>query len=226
MKSKSIVIGLGTLGCFVIGAIIYAQVISNNSPSIPTIEVNARFANADQNGDGVLCKEEFANYFAKTQQVNFTANNTAESASESGCCGGEEAGNVKIAKVKTVDVKSSEKSCCSEGKKAETIQVKLSKEGDAKESGCCGGKDKAKTTDAKIVDVKSGEKSCCSEGKKAETAEVKGDNNDVKKTTDATKQNEVKSDAELQPVVVVDVKSVDSVKSDVVIDTNNANDKQ
>ncbi|MDR1486358.1 MAG: hypothetical protein LBT09_16260 [Planctomycetaceae bacterium] len=180
MRSKSIVIGLCMLGCFVIGAAIYAQVSSNsnNNRSVPQAEINARFASADKNGDGVLCKEEFTNYFAQTKQVKTTAVNakksaccgdtlsdpfatTSQSAKESGCCGGKD-------KAKTVDAKSGEKDCCGEGKKAETVGVKFSKEGEAKESGCCGGKDKTKT-----VDAKSGEKSCCSEGKKAETVGVK-----------------------------------------------------
>ncbi|MDR2644281.1 MAG: hypothetical protein LBC74_15985 [Planctomycetaceae bacterium] len=176
MKSRSILIGLGMFGCFVICAVIFAQVNNNNNQSIPQVEINARFTNADKNGDGVLCKEEFANYFAQIQQVKFTANNSAQSESKSGCCG-EEVGNVKVA-----NSKSGEKGCCSEGKKAETVSVKFSKDGEAKAEGCCGNKDKAKN-----VDAKSGEKGCCSEGKKEASSTNKN-------------EAEVKNNTELKPV--------------------------
>ncbi|MDR0391004.1 MAG: hypothetical protein LBH59_03780 [Planctomycetaceae bacterium] len=155
MKSKSIVISLGVLGCFVACAIIYAQVNNNNNNQLmPSVEVNARFASADRDGDGVLSKEEFANYFVKIQQVNLAGNAT--------------------------------KSCCKEeGNKAETVSVKFSKDGEAKEGGCCGGKDKAKKADAK-----NNEKGCCKEESKTTTA-----------TTD---QNEIKNDStDLKPVAVV-----------------------
>jgi hypothetical protein len=70
-----------------------------------------------------LSKEEFANYFAKIQQVKFVANDTTQPASKSSCCGGD-ADKAKATGVKNVDAKSGEKSCCSEGKKPETIDAK------------------------------------------------------------------------------------------------------
>ncbi|MDR2761371.1 MAG: hypothetical protein LBB88_02065 [Planctomycetaceae bacterium] len=167
MKSRSFVIGLSVLGCLVIGAVIYAQVNTNNSQSIPAVEVNSRFVNADKNGDGVLCKEEFANYFAQTQQVKFAANNSLTGTSKDACCGG--------ADIKTANTKNAEKTCCSEGKNAETVSVKFSKEGEAK-AGCCGGKDKTKS-----ADTKNAEKTCCSESKKESSS---------------TTQSEVKTDSE------------------------------
>ncbi|MDR2761330.1 MAG: hypothetical protein LBB88_01860, partial [Planctomycetaceae bacterium] len=169
---RSIVIGLSALGCFVVCAVIYAQVASNSVSSLPSVEVNARFASADQNGDGSLSKEEFATYFAQFQRVKHSANAVAKNdEAKSDCCGGKD-------KAKNAVAKDAEKSCCSEGKNAETVSVKFSKEGevqkDAKKGGCCGGKDKAKSADAKDSTAKSGaEKSCCSEGKNAETVNVK-----------------------------------------------------
>ncbi|MDR2171058.1 MAG: hypothetical protein LBP59_13020 [Planctomycetaceae bacterium] len=187
MKSRKIVIGLCALGCFVIGAVIYAQVASTNSAAMPTVEVNARFASADQNGDGALSKEEFANYFTKIQQVKYADNNSATETPKGGCCGGKD-------KAKDAVAKNNEKSsCCSEGKNAETVKVKFSKEGEPKSGGCCGGKDKAKDTSAKNNE----KSSCCSEGKNAETVKVespKETKTEIKVTP--TTQNEVKIDKE------------------------------
>ncbi|MDR1925156.1 MAG: hypothetical protein LBQ66_12365 [Planctomycetaceae bacterium] len=161
---KRILISLCVVVCCAICAVIYAQL--NSNPSVPQVELNARFVNADQNGDGVLSKEEFENYFAKINQ---------QSTAKKGCSGtgqtcGLESGIVNDCcgdGVKSV-VKSVEKNCCSE-KKADTVQVKFSKDANSKgeEKGCCGGKDKAKTADAKSV-----EKNCCNE-KKADTVQVK-----------------------------------------------------
>ncbi|MDR2440526.1 MAG: hypothetical protein LBE12_14285 [Planctomycetaceae bacterium] len=160
---KSILIGLSVVTCLTICVVvIYAQISS--SPSIPQVEINARFSNADKNGDGVLSKEEFADYFAKIQQMKSAAKGTVKICPETGLpCEHEDADKTAA---KTAG---SEKSCCSEGKNAETVQVKLSQESEVK-GGCCGGKDKAKTADAKTADSK---KSCCSEGKNAETVQVK-----------------------------------------------------
>ncbi|MDR2168618.1 MAG: hypothetical protein LBP59_00570 [Planctomycetaceae bacterium] len=192
MKSRIIAIGLCAFGCVVIGAVIYAQVANTNSPSLQAVEVNAqvdnaKFASADQNGDGALSKEEFANYFAKIQQVKLADNNSANETPKGGCCGGKN-------KAKDAVVKNNEKSsCCGGGKNAETVNVKFSKEGEPKSGGCCGGKNKVKD-----AVVKNNEKSsCCGGGKNVETVKVdssKETKTEIKVTP--TTKNEVKTDTE------------------------------
>ncbi|MDR2704168.1 MAG: hypothetical protein LBC02_00160 [Planctomycetaceae bacterium] len=192
---KTILAGLSVVTCLTICVVvIYAQI--SNNPSVPPVEVNARFSSADQNGDGVLSKEEFANYLVKIKQIKSAAEGTVKicpetglpcehddaSANASDCCGDKDkAADAKKVdgekdccgdkgKTKTADTKKAdgEKGCCSEGKNAETVPVKFSNEGEAKKSGCCGDKDKAKTADTKKAD---GEKGCCGGKDKAKTAD-------------------------------------------------------
>jgi hypothetical protein len=203
---KNLLIGLGVVTSLTIGVVvIYAQI--SNNPSVPPVEVNARFSSADKNGDGVLSKEEFASYLVKMKQIKSVAQETGKTCPETGlpcehddasasdCCND----NAKTV-AKTAD---GEKSCCSEGKNAETVSVKFSSESEAKKGGCCGDKDNAQNTETVPVkfsnegEVKkaSGEKGCCGDKNKAKTTDAKkadgekgccGDK-DKAKTTDAKK---------------------------------------
>ena len=157
---KSILIGLSVVTCLTICVVvIYAQISS--SPSVPQVEVNARFTSADKNSDGVLSKEEFAAYFAKIQQMKSAAKGTVKICPETGLPCEHEDADETVAKNA-----GDERGCCSEGKNAETVPVKLSQESKAK-TGCCGGNDKAETADAKNAH---GEKGCCGgKGKEAKT---------------------------------------------------------
>ncbi|MDR1052712.1 MAG: cation transporter [Planctomycetaceae bacterium] len=183
MKRK-ILVGFGTVACLGICAVvIYAQI--GNSPSVPQVEVNARFASADKNGDGVLSKEEFAGYLAKIQQIGFAAKkdgnccsekkeaetvavkftNETPAKKESGCCGGKDK-----TKAEKGDVAKKEGGCCSEKKGAETVAVKFANETPAKkEGGCCGGKDKAKTEKGDVAKKDGG---CCDEKDNAKTEDT------------------------------------------------------
>ncbi|MDR1270284.1 MAG: hypothetical protein LBK82_12245 [Planctomycetaceae bacterium] len=189
---KNLLIGLGVVTCLTVCAVvIYAQISSN--PSVPPVEINARFANADKNGDGVLSKEEFASYLAKIQQIKFAAKETAKVCPETGSlCEHEDTGASDCCanKAKTV----------AENAVTETVTVKFSNEGETKSS-CCGDKDKAKTTETKKADEKKG---CCREDKNAETVPVKFSNEsetksgccgdkDKAKITETKKTNEKKS---------------------------------
>ncbi|MDR2761236.1 MAG: hypothetical protein LBB88_01390 [Planctomycetaceae bacterium] len=243
MKSRMIVLGLCVLGCFVISAVIYAQALSNNNQSLPTIEINAQFANADKNGDGSLSKEEFANYFAQIQQSKYVANNSAKETSQSGCCGGKN-------KAKDAIVESDEKTggCCSS--KAKTVDVKFSKDGEAKSS-CCGGKDKTKDaiaksdektegcsgSNAKTVDVKfskDGEtkSSCCGGKDKAKDTIAKSDEKNCgccgsKKTETANVKSSSKTEVknELIPTTQKEVKT-DSKSKATKTEDSESNNKQ
>ncbi|MDR2705885.1 MAG: hypothetical protein LBC02_08930 [Planctomycetaceae bacterium] len=174
---KIILVGLSVVTCLTICVVvIYAQI--SNNPSVPPVEVNARFSSADKNGDGVLSKEEFASYLVKIKQIKSAAQGTGKTCPETGLpCEHDDASASDCCKddAKTVaKTAGGEKSCCSEGKNAETVPVKFSNEGEAKkasgEKGCCGDKDKAKTTDAKKAD---GEKGCCGDKDKAKTTDAK-----------------------------------------------------
>ncbi|MDR2346907.1 MAG: hypothetical protein LBE18_12660, partial [Planctomycetaceae bacterium] len=174
---KNILIGLSVAACLMICVVVlYAQISS--SPSIPQVEVNARFTNADKNGDGVLSKEEFADYFAKIQQMKSAVKGAVKICPETGLpCEHEDATASDCCNDSTKTVAKtagSEKSCCSEGKNAETVQVKFSSEGEVSKGGCCGGKDKAKTADSKTVNANgekaNGKKGCCGGKDKTKTA--------------------------------------------------------
>ncbi|MDR2642372.1 MAG: hypothetical protein LBC74_06220 [Planctomycetaceae bacterium] len=183
---KNLLIGLGVITSLTICVVvIYAQI--SNNPSVPSVEVNARFASADKNGDGVLSKEEFANYLAKIKQVQSTQGTVKicpetglpcehDDANASDCCDDG---------VKTVAKKADgEKGCCGESKNAETVSVKFSKEGETKKGGCCGNKDNAKNTNAKKAD---GEKGCCGDKPK----ETKKETNSADELTVTDSKNPV-----------------------------------
>ncbi|MDR0609135.1 MAG: hypothetical protein LBG58_03420 [Planctomycetaceae bacterium] len=229
---KIILVGLSVVTCLIICVVvIYAHTQISNSPSVPPVEVNARFASADKNGDGVLSKEEFATYLVKIKQVKSAEKGTVKLCPETGlpcehddantsdCCNNSDKNVAKNA--------DGEKSCCSEGKNAETVAVKLSQESEAK-GGCCGGKDKAKTADSKNAN---GEKSCCSEGKNAETVAVKlSQESEAKSGCCGGKGKEAKNETNTaveseNPVAAEKTETETELKTPEVSETN-SNDKQ
>jgi hypothetical protein len=175
---KSFVVGLSLLGCFVVCAIIYAQITANPSiqtVKISTLDANVEFTSADKNSDGVLSKEEFKTYLTLLKSAKTATKNEKK---KSSCCHNETA---KKNTAETVDVKSvteipikQENSCCPDeaAKKdvtetieiksvtetpvkkeiAETVNVKsVSETPVKKECSCCSGKADKKETESKSI---------------------------------------------------------------------------
>jgi hypothetical protein len=179
---KNFVIGLSflvsLLGCFAVGAIIYAQIIANPSiqaVEISTLDANAEFASADKNDDGVLNKEEFKTYLTLLKKQKIV---TEKKKKEDSCCANKTA---KKNETKTVDVKSvtenpvkKEDSCCPDEavkeEVTETIDVKpvtetaIKKDADEtvnvksvaetpvkKECSCCSGKTDKKEKESELI---------------------------------------------------------------------------
>ncbi|MDR1483221.1 MAG: hypothetical protein LBT09_00195 [Planctomycetaceae bacterium] len=191
-------VGFSVVTCLTICVVvIYAQI--SNNPSVPPVEVNARFASADKNGDGVLSKEEFANYLVKMKHIKHSAKGTEKICPETGLpCEHDDANASDCCNNNAKDVAKKadgEKGCCSEGKNAETVPVKFSNEGEAKKGGCCGDKDKAKTADTKKTDGEAKKGGCCGDKDKAKTTDAKKadgekgccSDKDKAKTTDVKK---------------------------------------
>jgi hypothetical protein len=161
---KSIVIGLSLLGCFVICAVIYAQVTGNSS--ISAEEANAEFASVDKNGDGVLSKDEFKTYLVTLKLTKTVTKNVK---TEDSCCSGKTAkkGNTEMVDVKfvtetsvkeenpeSIDVKAvAETSVKKEN--SETVDVQPVAEAPKKKAcSCCSGKT-VKKENTETVDPKS-----------------------------------------------------------------------
>jgi hypothetical protein len=228
---KIILVGFSAVAFVAICAVvIYAQI--SNTPSMPPVEINARFASADKNGDSVLSKEEFASYLVKMKHVKHSTKETEricpetglpcehDDANSSDCCNN----NAKIVATNA----NGEKGCCSEGKNAGTVQAKFSNKGETKNGGCCGDKDKTQTTNTKKADS---EKGCCGGKDKTKTADTSKANIEKSCCSDHSKETkkETNSATELtvtdsENPVAVEKTEIETKISDVR--EINSNDKQ
>lgn len=184
MKTKIITVSVVALVFVAAAALIYAQIATT---PVPQVEINARFASADKDGNGSLSKEEFAKYFSTYgMQPKTAAQGTVKicpntgapctgegmcssgngeacggggcgSGGEGGCCGNKSMGAT------TVQVKSSNVKGVFEKKEGGCCSSKAGAE--KKEGGCCGGKSKADGAAGgccggknKAVDATAGEK--------------------------------------------------------------------
>jgi hypothetical protein len=156
---KSFLVGWLLVGV-VVSAIIYAQTTANLSTQtdkISALDVNAEFASADKNNDGILDKEEFKTYFALLKATKTVTKNKKE---EDSCCSGNA---VKKNCSETVGVKSiaetpvkKENSCCpneaTQKDVTKTIEVKSAAEAPVKkECSCCSNKTGKEETETESV---------------------------------------------------------------------------
>jgi hypothetical protein len=185
-----IVISLFAVVVLFVTAIAYVHSRDNfATTAVPKVEVDARFANADQDKDGKLSKEEFANYLttiSRTKQpVTIAVSHSPEpknvdsgnkpqtpSKEEGGCCGGEDKAPKSTASTEGKTAKKKEGGCCGgEDKAPKSTASTEGKTAKKKEGGCCGGEDKApkSTASAEGKTAKKKEGGCCGGKDKTET---------------------------------------------------------